>query len=487
MNTHFLALQLMAVQGLLGAFDTLYHHELTEALPRRRSAQRELGIHAVRALIYSVLFIGLSAWTWHGWWALALLFLFGVEIVLTLWDFVVEDRTRLLPATERVTHTVLAMNGGAFVALLTMNCLDWWAMPTGLVWQTHGWLTVFLSLCGVGVGLSGVRDALASLALSRAAQAGPVEQALDFGPSGQRFLVTGATGFIGKRLVAALLRDGHEVTILTRQPRQAAWQFDGAVRCVQGMDQLHPATRIDIVINLAGARILGWRWTPARKAALRASRVGLTSKVVDWIARAEHKPRLMLSGSAIGYYGIQPQDDATPLAEDAPPRDIFMSRLCQEWEQAARAASAHGVRVACMRFGLVMGTEGALPMMLLPVKLGMGGPMGGGGQRMSWIHVDDVLRGMAHLARLGGEGADVAGAWNFTAPEQVTQREFMRIAAAVAVRPCFMPTPGWPVRLMLGEQADLLLEGQAVAPARLRESGFAFRYASTRAALQSLM
>lgn len=323
--------------------------------------------------------------------------------------------------------------------------------------------------------------------LKKVPAASPAAQTLDFGPPGQRFLVTGATGFIGKRLVAALLRGGHEVTVLTRQPGQAAREFDGAVRCVGGMDELDPATRIDIVINLAGARILGWRWTAARRAVLRASRIGLTNKVVDWIARAGHKPRLMLSGSAIGYYGVQPRDDATLLTEDAPPQEIFMSRLCQEWEQAAQKARAHGVQVACMRFGLVMGTAGALPMMLLPVKLGMGGPMGGGKQRMSWIHVEDVLRGMAHLARLSGEGASVAGAWNFTAPEQVSQHEFMRIAAGVAHRPCFMPTPGWPVRLMLGEQADLLLEGQAVTPARLQSSGFAFRYPSTRAALHSLM
>ena len=121
MNTHLLALQLVAAQGCLGAFDTIYHHELTEALPGRPTARRELSIHAVRALIYSALFIGLSAWEFHGWWALALLLVFSIEIGLTLWDFVVEDRTRLLPATERVTHTVLAMNGGAFIALLAWS------------------------------------------------------------------------------------------------------------------------------------------------------------------------------------------------------------------------------------------------------------------------------------------------------------------------------------------------------------------------------
>jgi uncharacterized protein (TIGR01777 family) len=328
----------------------------------------------------------------------------------------------------------------------------------------------------------------------------------------QRVLVTGATGFIGRLLVAALLKDGHAVVVLTRSPQQSATLFNGAVRCVDSMDALAPSERIDVVINLAGARILGWRWTAARKAVLRRSRVALTERVVAWIARAEHKPRLMLSASAIGYYGVQAMGDTTPLAEDAPPQPVFMSQLCQEWEAAARAAQAHGVQVACMRFGMVLGEQGALPPMLLPIRLGVGGPMGGGRQRLSWIHVDDLLRAMAHLWRVGAEGAGDTGAgngasvanvanavggrggrvtlraaYNFTAPEQVSQAEFSRTAASLLGRPCFLPAPGWPVRLLLGEQADLLLEGQTVAPVRLLEEGFRFRYPDLRGALAALL
>lgn len=154
-DTHLLALQLMAAQGALGAFDTLYHHEGTEALPRRGTAGRELAIHATRSSIYCALFIGLSSWAWHGAWAWVLLAVFGVEIVLTLWDFVVEDRSRLLPPTERVTHTVLAINAGAFIALLAMSATDWAARPTAMVWQPQGWLGAFLALCGAGVGQIG--------------------------------------------------------------------------------------------------------------------------------------------------------------------------------------------------------------------------------------------------------------------------------------------------------------------------------------------
>jgi uncharacterized protein (TIGR01777 family) len=482
MNTHLIALQLMAVQGCLGAFDTVYHHELTEALPGRPTARRELSIHAVRALIYSVLFIGLSAWSFQGWWALALLVVFTIEVVLTLWDFVVEDRTRLLPATERVTHTVLAMNGGAFVALLALGTPSLFALPTALVWQPHGGLSIFLALCGVGVGLSGLRDAWAARALGRSAQCAAAGPAVRFAEGERSFLVTGGTGFIGQRLVRALLRDGHRVTVLTRQVKQAAWLFDGRVECVASMAELPPSRRIDVVINLAGARILGWRWSAARRAVLRHSRIGLTRKLVDWIAAAEHKPAMLLSASAIGYYGIQPQGDATELTEHAGPQPMFMSDLCREWEEAAHAAEKHGVRVACMRFGLVLGTQGALPMMLLPIKLGLGGPLGGGKQWLSWIHVDDLIGGIAHLCRNGG-----AGSYNFTAPETVSQAQFSRVAATVLHRPYGLPTPGWPMRLVLGEQSDLLLEGQRVAPTRLQVERFEFTYPRLEGALRNLL
>lgn len=479
MNTHLLALQLMACQGCLGAFDTLYHHELTESLPARASAGRELAIHAVRALIYSALFIGLSAWAFHGWWALALVLVFTVEIGLTLWDFVVEDRTRLLPATERVTHTVLAMNGGAFVALLALNTPAWLALPTMLAWQPQGALGCFLALCGVGVGVSGVRDAFAARAIGR--RAGADARIVDFGVAERRFLITGATGFIGQHLAGALLRAGQRVTVLSRQPRKAAWLFEGRVECVASMADLAPTRRFDVVVNLAGARILGWRWSAKRRAVLRASRIDVTRKLVDWIATAQYKPDLLLSASAIGYYGVQPRGDDRELAEDAPPHAMFMSVLCRDWEAAAQAAHAHGVTVACMRFGLVLGRQGALPMMLRPIWLGLGGPLAGGAQWLSWIHIHDLIGAVADLCvhRAGG-------AYNFTAPECVTQAQFSLVAAQVLHRPCALPMPGLPLRLALGEQADLLLEGQRVVPARLVQSGFRFRYPRLEQALRDL-
>lgn len=337
--------------------------------------------------------------------------------------------------------------------------------------------------------LSGLRDVLAAMRRTPGPADDCATPPLCFGTEARTVLVTGATGFIGQHLVHALLRDGHAVIVLSRQPQEADRLFGGRVRSIGAMQALPADCPVDVVVNLAGARILGPRWSAARREALRRSRIGLTEAVVAWIARAERKPFLMLSASAIGYYGVQRIGDDTVLDESSPPQPVFMSDLCREWEQAAGAAVQHGVRVECMRFGLVLGAGGALPALLLPILLGLGGRLGSGRQWQSWIHVDDVVGAMAHRWRHAlaenGKGAG-AGVSNFTAPECVSQLDFSRIAARIWRRPSFMPTPGWPLRLVLGEQADLLLEGQRVAPRRLEREGFVFRYPTLAQALQSL-
>ena len=311
---------------------------------------------------------------------------------------------------------------------------------------------------------------------------------LHFGDVPQHVLVTGGTGFVGRHLVQALRADGHAVTVWTRDAASAAKHFAAAVRCVQRLDDIPASPAVDVVVNLAGARIVGRRWTHARQAALMKSRVGLTDALVDWIGRRAVKPWLMLSGSAVGYYGVQPQGNATVLTESSPPQSIFMSRLCQAWEASAHAAATHGVRVACLRFGMVLGHGGALPGLLLPVKMGVGGRLGTGRQWLAWIHLQDLLRAMAHVWRDASAQANAAApqAWNFTAPETLVQEDFMRTAAQVLHRPFWLPVPAAPVRLALGEQADVLLEGQRVAPARLLAAGFRFRFPDARSALQDL-
>ena len=310
--------------------------------------------------------------------------------------------------------------------------------------------------------------------------AGPIR----FAQKPQQVLVTGGTGFVGQHLVRALLAEGHQVIVLTRRPSHAAELFAGRVQVCGSLDEISSMSAIDVVVNLAGARILGLPWSAARKQALLRSRVALTQNLVAWIAKLDPKPRVLLSASAIGYYGIQPQGDDTALSEDSPPQPIFMSQLCQSWEQAAAAATQSAVQVVSLRFGLVLGHGGALPMMLLPVRLGLGGRLGTGRQWVSWVHIHDLLRAIAHACQAGGNA--FFRAYNVTAPEQVHQLEFSKTAARILRRPCFLPTPGLPLRMVLGEQADLLLEGQRVHPSRLLEEGFVFSYSTLEAALADL-
>ncbi|KQP12576.1 TIGR01777 family oxidoreductase [Pseudorhodoferax sp. Leaf267] len=312
-----------------------------------------------------------------------------------------------------------------------------------------------------------------------------------FGPVPQHVLVTGGTGFIGRLLVQQLLRDGHQVTVWTRDVAAASRHLGTGVRCVARLQDVAQQQPCDVVINLAGARILGLPWTDARRAQLLASREGLTNRLVDWMAGLARRPWLLVSASAVGYYGVQAPGDDTALAEDAPPQPIFMSQLCQRWEQAALRAAPLGVEVVRLRLGVVLGRGGALPQLLLPISLGLGGPLAGGRQWFSWVHVEDLLRAIAHTWTLARQAHDAGQppatpVYNVTAPGTVRQAEFSRIAARLMHRPSLFPTPGLPLRLLLGEQADLLRKGQRVVPAALLRSGFAFRFADAQAALADL-
>jgi hypothetical protein len=262
------ALNLLLIQGLLGALDTIYHHELTVALPQRYSARLELAIHAVRSCCYGILFLGIAHVAFQGVWAIIVAVVFTLEIGLTLWDFVVEDRSRKLPAIERIMHTVLAINAGAFFALYGLQLLQWSSLPSGLVAIDLGWRGWLLTLFALGVTASGIRDALATLRLHRQ---GPPTNPFA-GSAHKQVLVTGGTGFIGETLVNQLLDAGHSVSVLARDPLRAAYLFDGRARCLRSLDKLSHDERFDVVINLAGAPVAGPRWTPRRQAQLLASR-----------------------------------------------------------------------------------------------------------------------------------------------------------------------------------------------------------------------
>lgn len=480
-----IVLTLLLIQGGLGAFDTIYHHELTEGLASRPSARLELRIHALRAMLYGVVF-GSIAWvTFQGLWVWAIAGVVAVEVGLTLWDFVQEDASRKLPATERVLHTVLAINGGAMFGLYAVQLADAASLPSGLAWADYGWLSGVLSLLAVGVMASGLRDGWAAHSLGQQAAQSAVKPnpftTLQPALPQQTLLITGGTGFIGQALVTQLLAGGHSVTLWVRDPLKAATQFQGRVRCVTALEQLHADDHFDAVINLAGTPVVGPRWTARRQATLLASRVGVTQGLLAWLARTTVKPATWIQASAIGYYGVRPPEER--LTESSARGGGFMSELCVQWEAAAAQASTFGVRQVTLRLGVVFGSQGALPPLVMPHRFGLGGCMGDGRQMMSWVHLDDVLGAIAQ----GLKDARMTGIYNTVAPEAVSQGEFARTVGALLHRPVWLHLPAALLRWPLGEMAQLFVDGQRVVPARLMAQGFVFQQPTLRGALKDLL
>jgi uncharacterized protein len=306
-----------------------------------------------------------------------------------------------------------------------------------------------------------------------------------FADTPQQILVTGGTGFIGQVLCQALLADGHVLTLLVRNPIKAAYLFNGRIRCITTLNELSPNARIDVVINLAGEPIVGSRWTDTRKKKLIQSRVETTQAVVNWIVSARQKLRLMISASAVGYYGVQAPNDQTTLTEESPSQPIFVSELCRRWEEAAVMVKQHGVPLAVLRLGLVFGHRGVLPAMLMPFLIGVGGRIGHGKQAVSWVHVEDVLGVIAHLMAQS-DPKQMQGTYNVTAPHVITQKAFAKTIGVVWHRPSAIPMPGFLFRMALGEQATLMLDGQRVHPKKLEESGYRFRFPRLELALLNL-
>ena len=286
-----------------------------------------------------------------------------------------------------------------------------------------------------------------------------------------RILLTGGTGFIGSRLRARLESAEHTVRVVSRGPTgDVTWEPD-AIRTA--------ATESDAVIHLAGENLIGRRWTPRQKARLRSSRVDTTRQLAEAVADA--KPRVFITASAIGYYGVGAERRFT--AGDGPGGD-FLARLCADWEAARQPALDAGVRTATVRIGVVQGRGGgALAKMLLPFRLGVGGPVGSGRQWVSWIHVDDLL-GMFEWI-LGNESA--RGVYNGTAPNPVSNRVLSKALGRVLHRPAVLPAPGFALRIALGEVAGLLLEGQHVTPDRALAEGFTFRFPEIEPAFRDLL
>lgn len=464
-------------QMLMGGFDTLYHHEGTERLAWRPDQRVELWLHGIRNLAYAALF-GCLGWAEpRGGWAVALLALLGGELLITLWDFVEEDRTRHLPATERVTHTLLTLNYGVVLAMLVPWLVGLAGEATILRPLYHGALGWLCALAAVGVILSGLRDVAAARRCPRLvrAEASGLADAL-----GERkaVLVTGGTGFVGRRLVEALAAAGHDVTVLTRNPAAA---LPRPVRIVTDLGQIAADARIDAIVNLAGEPISDSPWTKAKRLRIVRSRLRITHDVVRLIRRLDRKPDVLVSGSAIGWYGLRGDQ---PLTEGNLGTPCFSRRVCVSWERAALRAEALGVRTVRLRIGLVLDNDGGmLARMLAPFEFGLGGPFGNGRQWLSWIHRDDLVRLIVHcIARPA-----IKGPVNATAPGPVTGGAFATALGHALRRPALIPIPGWPLRLLLGDFAEeLLLSGQRVYPDAAMKSGFLFRHAGIDSALAAI-
>jgi uncharacterized protein (TIGR01777 family) len=294
-----------------------------------------------------------------------------------------------------------------------------------------------------------------------------------------RVLVTGGTGFIGKALVKRLLQRGDAVVVLSRKPDSVKALFGKDVEAWSSLSSWTPDSAIDAVINLAGEPIIDRPWTAARKQALRDSRIGITGQLVRAMQASARKPSVLLSGSAIGIYGDTGLADVT---EDTLPAGDFGAKLCAEWEQAALAAEALGVRVCLLRTGLVLHSDGGmLKKMLLPFKLGLGSRLGDGRQIMSWIHRQDYLNALLFVL----DNPDCRGPFNMTAPEPVDNRAFTEALARSLKRKALLVTPEFLLKPILGERSLLLFGGQSVLPEKLQEHGFRFQFPSIDDALQN--
>ena len=290
-----------------------------------------------------------------------------------------------------------------------------------------------------------------------------------------QIFITGGTGLIGQRLITRLAPE-HHITVLSRSESKARATLPAAVSVTENLDAITNFDDFDVIINLAGEPIADKRWTSQQKHQICQSRWQLTTALVTKINASATPPHTFISGSAIGYYGRQ--GDKPVTENNTKPHPEFTHEVCQRWEQIAETVKQH-CRVCLLRTGVVLAAEGgALEKMRLPFKLGLGGPIGSGEQYMSWIHLDDMVAGICFLMT----HSRCSGPFNLTAPQPVTNKAFVSAFANALNRPAFMPLPGFALKVIMGEAADMLLTGQRVIPQKLLDAGFEFKFDSVEQA-----
>jgi uncharacterized protein (TIGR01777 family) len=296
-----------------------------------------------------------------------------------------------------------------------------------------------------------------------------------------KILITGATGLIGSSLTRQLLHLSHELTLLTRNVAKARDKFGDRLSYWPSLDEQRSLDGFDAVINLAGEPIADKRWSKAQKELLCRSRWDLTERLATLIAASQTPPSVLISGSAVGYYGDQGQAVVT---EDEAPHDEFTHQLCQRWESLALRAQSSYTRVCLLRTGVVLSPQGgALAKMLPPFRIGLGGPIGNGRQYLPWIHIDDMVNAIIYLL----DNPPLRGPFNMVAPYPVHNEQFTATLAKVLDRPAFLRAPAFAMRLLMGEAAVLVLGGQRAVPRRLEEAGFVFRCFELEQALDDVI
>ena len=308
-----------------------------------------------------------------------------------------------------------------------------------------------------------------------------------------RIIIAGGTGLIGRALTTELIQAGHEVTLLSRSPRPPA-DLPASVQ-VAGWDGKtsqgwgHLVEGAGALVNLAGENIAGEaffpsRWTAERKRRIRQSRLDAGAALVSAVQAAQVKPPLLVQSSAIGFYGPQAPSDGLTLDEYSPAGSDFLADLCQAWEASTAEVEALGVRRVIIRTGVVLSSQGgAFTRLLLPFKFFAGGPLGSGRQVLSWIHLADEAGAIRFLI----ENPAASGAYNLTAPAPLANAEFAKTIGKVMGRPSFMPVPGFVFKLLFGEVATVVLDGQRVLPQRLQALGYGFKFPAAEPAIRDLL
>lgn len=295
-------------------------------------------------------------------------------------------------------------------------------------------------------------------------------------------LIAGGTGFLGRYLTQTLVAAHHHVWILSRTPQRASFPAEVQVVGWDGRTDAgwgHLVNEMDAIVNLSGKSLASWPWTASTKQAFWDSRLQPGRALVSAIQKATRRPRVFLQASGINHYGLR----GDPADESTPPADDFLARLTVAWEASTRPVEEMGVRRVVLHSAVVLAAHGGLlPLMALPVRLFLGGPLGGGQQAMPWIHVDDEIGAMRFLL----ENEQASGPFNLIAPHATSSAEFFRILARTLHRPYWFPTPAFLLRLILGEMSNLILEGRFAQPKRLLELGYSFKFSRLEDALANL-